>query len=171
MQSTTNSHDLEQMGPGWPSTTRPVVYATRGVVSSGHYLTSMAGMRMLLNGGNAFDAHLGGPGGGGDGYGHRKGEGWPGAAPPSWSVWQVFAVQVAHRFVSAWGRLPGCGAGVKAGMTQEGPRRSGLFGGRGVPPSIAPVRARGLWNARLAARWRAKRPPPKKLARISHQAS
>lgn len=37
-------------------TTRPVVYATQGVVSSGHYLTSMAGMRLLLSGGNAFDA-------------------------------------------------------------------------------------------------------------------
>ena len=35
---------------------RPVIYATEGVVSSGHYLTSMAGMRMLLSGGNAFDA-------------------------------------------------------------------------------------------------------------------
>ena len=35
---------------------RPVVYSTRGVISTGHYLTSMAGMRMLLSGGNAFDA-------------------------------------------------------------------------------------------------------------------
>ena len=39
-----------------PATGRPVVYATQGVISSGHYLTSMAGMRMLLKGGNAFDA-------------------------------------------------------------------------------------------------------------------
>ncbi len=39
-----------------PMTGRPVVYATRGVVSSGHYLTSMAGMRVLIGGGNAFDA-------------------------------------------------------------------------------------------------------------------
>jgi len=39
-----------------PATGRPVVYATQGVISSGHYLTSMAGMRMLLSGGNAFDA-------------------------------------------------------------------------------------------------------------------
>lgn len=39
-----------------PPTTRPVVYGTQGVISSGHYLTSMAGMRMLLSGGNAFDA-------------------------------------------------------------------------------------------------------------------
>ncbi len=39
-----------------PSTGRPVVYATQGVISSGHYLTSMAGMRMLLSGGNAFDS-------------------------------------------------------------------------------------------------------------------
>ena len=37
-------------------TTRPVVRATQGVVSSGHYLTSMAGMRLLMSGGNAFDA-------------------------------------------------------------------------------------------------------------------
>ena len=35
---------------------RPVVYGKNGVISSGHYLTSMAGMRMMLAGGNAFDA-------------------------------------------------------------------------------------------------------------------
>ncbi len=35
---------------------RPVVAGTQGVISSGHALTSMAGMRMLLSGGNAFDA-------------------------------------------------------------------------------------------------------------------
>ena len=35
---------------------RPVIYATQGVVSSGHYLTSIAGMRMLLSGWNAFGA-------------------------------------------------------------------------------------------------------------------
>ena len=39
-----------------PRTGRPVVAGTQGIVSSGHYLTSMAGMRMLLSGGNAFDA-------------------------------------------------------------------------------------------------------------------
>ena len=39
-----------------PATGRPVVHSTQGVISSGHYLTSMAGMRMLLTGGNAFDA-------------------------------------------------------------------------------------------------------------------
>ncbi len=37
-------------------TSRPVIYGTQGVISSGHYLTSMAGMRMMLDGGNAFDA-------------------------------------------------------------------------------------------------------------------
>ena len=41
---------------GRPRTGRPVVAGTHGVISSGHYLTSMAGMRMLLSGGNAFDA-------------------------------------------------------------------------------------------------------------------
>lgn len=39
-----------------PRGTRPVVAGTQGVISSGHPLTSMAGMRMLLSGGNAFDA-------------------------------------------------------------------------------------------------------------------
>ena len=39
-----------------PPTTRPVVRSTQGVISSGQYLTSMAGMRVLLSGGNAFDA-------------------------------------------------------------------------------------------------------------------
>jgi gamma-glutamyltranspeptidase/glutathione hydrolase len=37
-------------------TTRPVVAGDGGVVVSGHPLVSMAGMRMLLDGGNAFDA-------------------------------------------------------------------------------------------------------------------
>lgn len=41
---------------GRPKTGRPVVAGTHGVISSGHPLTSMAGMRMLLAGGNAFDA-------------------------------------------------------------------------------------------------------------------
>ena len=35
---------------------RPVVRGTQGIVSAGHHLTSMAAMRMLLSGGNAFDA-------------------------------------------------------------------------------------------------------------------
>jgi gamma-glutamyltranspeptidase/glutathione hydrolase len=39
-----------------PATTRPVIYGTNAVVSSGHWLTSHAAMQMLLNGGNAFDA-------------------------------------------------------------------------------------------------------------------
>lgn len=38
------------------TTTRPVVSGIGGVISSGHPLVSMAGMRMLLSGGNAFDA-------------------------------------------------------------------------------------------------------------------
>src|SRR5262249_49695546 len=38
------------------ATTRPVVSGTQGVVVAGHPLVSMAGMRMLLSGGNAFDA-------------------------------------------------------------------------------------------------------------------
>ena len=38
------------------ATTRPVVSGTQGVVSAGHPLVAMAGMRMLIAGGNAFDA-------------------------------------------------------------------------------------------------------------------
>jgi len=38
------------------ATTRPVVAGVQGVISTGHPLVSMAGMRMLLSGGNAFDA-------------------------------------------------------------------------------------------------------------------
>jgi gamma-glutamyltranspeptidase/glutathione hydrolase len=38
------------------ATTRPVVSGTQAVVAAGHPLVSMAGMRMLLAGGNAFDA-------------------------------------------------------------------------------------------------------------------
>ena len=47
--------DPEHHTADW-ATTRPVVAGTQGVVSGGHPLVSMAGMRMLLSGGNAFDA-------------------------------------------------------------------------------------------------------------------
>ena len=47
---------LEQGDISKPPTGRPVIYATNGIISSGHYLTSMAGMRMLMSGGKAFDA-------------------------------------------------------------------------------------------------------------------
>ena len=50
------SYILEQGDFNRPATGRPVVYGTNGVISSGHYLTSMVGMRILLDGGNAFDA-------------------------------------------------------------------------------------------------------------------
>ena len=56
MATSEASHQLEQSSTGLPTTGRPVVHATQGVISSGHYLTSMAGMRMMLAGGNAFDA-------------------------------------------------------------------------------------------------------------------
>ena len=49
-------YELEQGDIRLPSTGRPVVYSNQGVISTGHYLTSMAGMRMMLSGGNAFDA-------------------------------------------------------------------------------------------------------------------
>jgi gamma-glutamyltranspeptidase/glutathione hydrolase len=47
--------DVEHDTADW-ATSRPVVAGTQGVVSAGHPLVSMAGMRMLLAGGNAFDA-------------------------------------------------------------------------------------------------------------------
>ena len=56
MAATPTAYELEQGDIVLPPTGRPVVHSTQGVISSGHYLTSMAGMRMLLNGGNAFDA-------------------------------------------------------------------------------------------------------------------
>src|SRR5882724_12149826 len=46
----TEHHQTDQ------ATTGHVVSGTHGVVSAGHPLVSMAGMRMLLAGGNAFDA-------------------------------------------------------------------------------------------------------------------
>ena len=46
-------HEMEHHGAGL-ATTRPVVEGTQGVVSAGHPLVSMAGMRMMLDGGNAF---------------------------------------------------------------------------------------------------------------------
>ena len=49
-------HNLEQGDVNLPASGRPVIRSNEGVISSGHYLTSMAGMRILLTGGNAFDA-------------------------------------------------------------------------------------------------------------------
>jgi len=48
-------HEIEHHAADW-ATTRPIVSGTQGVVATGHPLVSMAGMRMLLAGGNAFDA-------------------------------------------------------------------------------------------------------------------
>jgi len=56
MASQQTAHNFEQGDMALPHTGRPVIRSHRGVISSGHYLTSMAGMRMLLSGGNAFDA-------------------------------------------------------------------------------------------------------------------
>ena len=50
------TQNLEQGDIALPDTGRPVIRSTEGVISSGHYLTSMAGIRILLAGGNAFDA-------------------------------------------------------------------------------------------------------------------
>ena len=48
-------HADEHHSVEW-ATTRPIVSGLGGVISSGHPLVSMAGMRMLLSGGYAFDA-------------------------------------------------------------------------------------------------------------------
>ena len=56
MPGQNTGYELEQGDLQLPATGRPVIRSSRGVISSGHYLTSMAGMRVLLNGGNAFDA-------------------------------------------------------------------------------------------------------------------
>ena len=37
-------------------TTRPVIMGTRGVGTSGHYLATAAGFRIMEQGGNAIDA-------------------------------------------------------------------------------------------------------------------
>ena len=56
MTTSINVAAMEQGNTAQQTIGRPVIYGTQGVISSGHYLTSMAGMRMLLSGGNAFDA-------------------------------------------------------------------------------------------------------------------
>src|SRR5918993_5323356 len=48
-------HEIEHHTADF-TTTRPIVSGTHGVVATGHPLVSMAAMRMLLGGGNAFDA-------------------------------------------------------------------------------------------------------------------
>jgi len=55
MTTTGRIHEVEHHAAD-RATTRPVVSGTQGVVSAGHPLVSMAGMRMLMSGGNAFDA-------------------------------------------------------------------------------------------------------------------
>ena len=50
------SKDGDSADPDRYRRTRPVVHGTQGIVSSGNPLTSMAAIRMLLSGGNAFDA-------------------------------------------------------------------------------------------------------------------
>ena len=54
-KATGRIHEAEHHAADW-ATTRPVVSGTQGLVSAGHPLVAMAGMRMLLSGGNAFDA-------------------------------------------------------------------------------------------------------------------
>ena len=39
-----------------PFTTRPVIMARNGMVTSGHYLATAAGLRIMEQGGNAIDA-------------------------------------------------------------------------------------------------------------------
>ncbi len=56
MVSQQSAVNTEQGNVTQQTTGRPVIRSTEGVISSGHYLTSMAGMKMLLSGGNAFDA-------------------------------------------------------------------------------------------------------------------
>lgn len=48
--------EVEHTDVNQAATTRPVAQGTRGMVTSGHALTTMAAVRMLLSGGNAFDA-------------------------------------------------------------------------------------------------------------------
>src|SRR5262245_61491434 len=55
MNNLVPEHADEHHSVEW-ATTRPIVSGFGGVISAGHPLGSMAGMRMLLSGGNAFDA-------------------------------------------------------------------------------------------------------------------
>ncbi len=48
--------EAEHIDVNRAATTRRMAQGTRGIVTSGHSLTTMAGVRMLLSGGNAFDA-------------------------------------------------------------------------------------------------------------------
>ncbi len=50
------SLDHSELGLGGKKSFRPAVMGTHGMVSSGHYLSSLAGVRVLEEGGNAIDA-------------------------------------------------------------------------------------------------------------------
>src|SRR5947207_3006666 len=58
MQRQSLGEPLQALGTGAEQvfTTRPVITGRKGVVTAGHYLAAMAGMRMLDAGGNAIDA-------------------------------------------------------------------------------------------------------------------
>ena len=48
--------ELEHRDAPERGASRPVVRGAQGIAAAGHYLTAMSAMRMLLSGGNAFDA-------------------------------------------------------------------------------------------------------------------
>src|SRR5437763_8526781 len=58
MQRQSLGEPLQTLGAGAEQvfTTRPVITGRKGVVTAGHYLAAMAGMRILQQGGNAIDA-------------------------------------------------------------------------------------------------------------------
>src|SRR5437763_1534513 len=58
MNRHTLGEPLQALGTGAEQvfTSRPVITGRKGVVTAGHYLAAMAGMRMLEAGGNAIDA-------------------------------------------------------------------------------------------------------------------
>jgi len=50
------SNDPTELGLGDKRAFRPTIMGTHGMVSSGHYLSSLAGVQVLQQGGNAVDA-------------------------------------------------------------------------------------------------------------------
>ena len=121
-------HEMEHHAADW-ATTRPVVSGTQGVVATGHPLVSIAGMRMLLSGGNAVRR----------GGGRRLRRGRRGADRVLYAVRRVRGARPRRPDArDGRGERPGRRAGARDDglLPRAGPRSHSDRPGPGRPPVV-----------------------------------